>query len=230
MSKDPKHNEDKLTAEQEVGVIVSKSEKYIEDNKKTIGITLLVIILLIGGYFAYKYLYSAPREKQASEAMFRAEHYFGVDSFALALHGDGTQTIGFLEIIKKYGSTEAGNLAYAYAGISYFNLGQYDQALEHLKKYSGSDKMVLPTVTGLMGDCYVELDKTQEAVSYFEKAATMADNDIISPIYLKKAGIAYEALGQNDKALKCYETIKEKYYNSEEAMSIAKYIERLNLK
>ncbi|WP_234394745.1 tetratricopeptide repeat protein [Porphyromonas cangingivalis] len=53
---------------------------------------------------------------------------------------------------------------------------------------------------------------------------------MISPVYLKKAGLAYESLGQNDKAMTCYKTIKDKYYDSEEAGLIDKYIERLNLK
>ncbi|MDO4770851.1 tetratricopeptide repeat protein [Porphyromonas sp.] len=229
MSKDPKQ-QDNLTPEQEVGVIVSKSEKFIEDNKKTITVAVLALIILVGAFFAYKYLYANPKEKNAKEAMFRAEHYFGIDSFAIALNGDGAKTVGFLDIIRKYGSTESGNLAHAYAGISYFKLGDYDKALEHLKKFSADDEMLAPTVVGLIGDCLVEKGNTQEAVSYFEKAAAKADNAVISPVYLKKAGLAYEALGQNDKAMKCYQTIKDKYFDSEEAAFVDKYIERLNLK
>ncbi|SPY34961.1 tol-pal system protein YbgF [Porphyromonas cangingivalis] len=229
MSKDPKQQEN-LTPEQEVGVIVSKSEKFIDDNKKNITVAVLAVIILVGAFFAYKHLYAQPKEDKAKEAMFRAEHYFGVDSFALALNGDGAKTTGFLEIIKKYGSTEAGNLAQAYAGISYFKLGEYDKALEHLKKFSADDEMLAPTVVGLIGDCLVEKGNVQEAVSYFEKAAAKADNSVISPVYLKKAGLAYESLGQNDKAMTCYKTIKDKYYDSEEAGLIDRYIERLNLK
>lgn len=229
MSKDLNHKEN-LTPEQEVGVIVSKSEKFIEDNKKRIMSGLLVAVLIIGGVFAYRSLYSQPREAKAQDAMFRAEHYFGVDSFAIALNGDGAKTLGFLQIINQYGSTKAGNLAQAYAGISYFKLGNYDKALEHLKKFSANDEMIAPTVTGLIGDCLVEKGSVKEAVSYFENAAAKADNAVVSPVYLKKAGLAYETLGQKDQALKCYQTIKDKYYESEEAALIDKYIERLNLK
>ena len=49
---------------------------------------------------------------------------------------------------------------------------------------------------------------------------------MISPIYLKKAGIAYESLKEYDKAVKAYETIKDKYASSMEASDIEKYIER----
>lgn len=230
MSKDPKQTTDELSAAQEVEVIVSKSERFVNDNKKTIGGVLLAVLLILGGFFAYKYLYAQPREKAASEAIFRAEHYFGVDSFSIALNGDGAQTKGFLDVISKYGSTKAGNLAKGYAGICYFHLGDYDNALTYLKKYSGKDAMLAPTIQGLMGDCYVQKGDYKSAVSLFESAASSAKNDVISPIYLKKAGLAYEALNDNANALKCYEKIKDEYINSEEAASIQKYIERLSLK
>ena len=88
------------------------------------------------------------------------------------------------------------------------------------------DQRVSPAVTGLIGDCYVNMGNTKEGISYFEKAAKEADNEVISPIYLKKAGIAYENLKEYDKAVKAYTTIKDKYYTSMEASDIDKYITR----
>lgn len=158
--------------------------------------------------------------------MFRAELYFDRDSFALALNGDGLNVEGFNAIIDQYGSTDAGNLAKAYAGICYFKLGDNESALDMLKSFSASDKMLSPTIVGLIGDCYVNMGNTEEGISYFEKAASQADNDIISPVYLKKAGVAYESLKQYDKAVKAYTTIKEKYFASVEASDIDKYIAR----
>ena len=52
---------------------------------------------------------------------------------------------------------------------------------------------------------------------------------MISPIYLKKAGLAYESLKQYPDALKAYETIRDKYNQSMEAMDIDKYITRVKL-
>ncbi len=219
-----------LTTEEEVGVFVSKSERYIENNKKTIGLLLLVLLVVVGGFVAYKYLYAKPREIKASEAMFRAEHYFTADSFNIALYGDSANTKGFLDIIKEYGSTKAGNLAQAYAGISFFKLGDTTKALEHLKKYNGNDQMVSPAIDGLIGDCYADMDQLDEALKYFEKAAKNADNEILSPIYLKKAGLAYEAKGDTAAAIASYQKIKDKYLNSQEAATIDKYIQRIRLK
>ena len=64
----------------------------------------------------------------------------------------------------------------------------------------------------------------------FEKAASQADNEVIRPVYLKKAGLAYESLNQPKDAVKAYTTIKEKYFNSLEAADIDKYIARASAK
>ena len=45
--------------------------------------------------------------------------------------------------------------------------------------------------------------------------------------YLVKAGQIYLSLGQNDKALSAFETVKEKYPQSIEAYDIDKYINRV---
>lgn len=69
--------------------------------------------------------------------------------------------------------------------------------------------MISPAITGLIGDCYVNMGNVKEGISYFEKAAKQASNEVISPTYLKKAGIAYESLKQYGDAVKAYTTIKE---------------------
>lgn len=210
----------------EVEELVTRSELFIEQNSKKIIFGIIAVAVLVAAILGYKYGYATPQQKKAEAAMFRAELYFDRDSFALALNGDGLNVEGFNAIIDQYGSTDAGNLAKAYAGICYFKLGDNESALDMLKSFSASDKMLSPTIVGLIGDCYVNMGNTEEGISYFEKAASLADNDIISPVYLKKAGVAYESLKQYDKAVKAYTTIKEKYFASVEASDIDKYIAR----
>lgn len=173
-----------------------------------------------------KYGYVIPREHKAAAELFKGEQYFAKDSFALALNGNGADYLGFEAIIDEYGSTDAGNLAKAYAGISYFKMGETEKALDYLKAFSGSDNMISPAIVGLIGDCYVNMGDVKEGVSYFEKAAKAADNEVVSPVYLKKAGLAYENLKEYGKAVEAYKRIKEHYYNSMEAADIDKYITR----
>ena len=210
----------------EVEELVSKSELFIENNSKKIMLGILALAVFVGAFFGYRHGYLIPLQKKASVALFKGEQYFAKDSFQLALNGNGADYEGFEAIIDQYGNTKPGNLAKAYAGICYAKLGQYDQALENLKSFDASDDMISPAIIGLIGDCYVNMDNAKEGVTYFEKAANAADNEVISPIYLKKAGIAYESMQQYNDAVKVYTQIKEKYFNSMEAADIDKYIAR----
>ena len=158
--------------------------------------------------------------------MFKGEQYFARDSFALALNGNNADYIGFEAIIDQYGSTQSGNLAKAYAGICHFKLGDNQKAMDYLKSFDPKDDMISPAMIGLIGDCYVNMGNTQEGISYFEKAANEANNDVVSPFFLKKAGRAYESLQQYDKAVAAYTTIKTKYQTSMEASDIDKFIAR----
>lgn len=212
--------------ELEVEEIVSRSEQFIENNSKKIIYGIIAIALVVAAVLGIKHGYLIPQEKKASAALFKGEQYFARDSFALALNGNGADYEGFEGIIDQYGSTDAGNLAKAYAGICYYKMGDTQKALDMLKSFSASDNMVSPAITGLIGDCYVNMGDVKQGISYFEKAAKQADNEVISPVYLKKAGIAYESLNQYKDAVKAYTTIKDKYYTSMEAGDIDKYITR----
>lgn len=210
----------------EVEELVSKSELFIETYSKKIISGIIALIVVVGAIFAYRQLYSLPRQQKASAALFKGEQYFARDSFQLALNGNGADYDGFETIIKEYGSTDAGNLAKAYAGICYAKLGENEKALNYLKSFSASDNMISPAVTIALGDCYVNMDNTKEGIKCFEKAAKDANNVVLAPIALKKAGIAYESLKQYKEAVKVYTTIKEQYFNSMEAADIDKYITR----
>ena len=107
----------------EVEELVSKSELFIETYSKKIISGIIALIVVVGAIFAYRQLYSLPRQQKASAALFKGEQYFARDSFQLALNGNGADYDGFEAIIKEYGSTDAGNLAKAYAGICYAKLG-----------------------------------------------------------------------------------------------------------
>lgn len=214
----------------EVNEALSKTEQLIEQYQKPILYAVLAVVLVVSGVLALRHFYFIPKESKAQAELFKGEFYFQTDSFKIALNGNGGDYKGFEAIIDEDGSTKAGNLAKAYAGISYMRLGEYDKAINYLKDFSADDLLVAPAVIGAVGDCYVELGKVKEGIDYFEKAASRADNELISPIYLKKAGIAYESLGDFKSALKVYQTIKDKYMNSFEASDIDKYIERASLK
>ena len=210
---------------------IGRVEGFIMKNGRSLLIALAVVVVVVGGFFGYKYLVVGPRTEKAAAMMFVAEQQFAVDSFDLALNGDGNFA-GFLDVIAKYGSTPAGNLAKHYAGICYLKEGQYEQALEYLKKYSpetGSAPSALIAAQnyGLQGDALVQMGDFAEAVKSYEKAVAVGKNALTAPYYLKKSGEVYEKLGEYDKALAAYKTIGTDYASSMEARDIQKYIGRI---
>lgn len=208
---------------------LTRTEQYIENNQKSLTIIVLAIIVIVGSFIGYKRLYIAPMEKEAQSQIFMAEQYFEKDSFNLVLNGDGNY-LGALDIIDSYGPTKTANLAHYYAGISYRQIGEYELAIKHLKKFSTNEKMIGAIALGSIGDCYVQLNKLSDAAKYYAKAADLGENDFATPVYLMKAAMVYEELGKLNDALEAYKQIKENFPKSIEARDIEKYITRVELK
>lgn len=223
MSKKEVKNHDELESIQHA---LTTSEAFIEKYQKQILMAVAAVFLVILAVLGFQNYYIEPRQEAADNEMYKAQSLFAVDSFRVALEGNGAQVMGFKEIASEYGITSSGNLAAAYAGICYYKLGQYENAIKYLSQYEGEDTYFTSTIIGLTGDCYVELNETSKAISYYEKAVGMK-NDVMSPVYMKKAGLVYESLNKPEKAEKEYKAIKEKYPRSPEAADIEKYIARV---
>lgn len=208
---------------------LGRTEQFIETNQKTISIIVLALIVVVGGYWAFKKFYVEPLEAEAQRMAFYAQISFGNDQYQEALDGDGNN-LGFLEVIDTYGSTSAGNLSRYYAGISYLHLGQFEEAISYLKGFKTSDVELKSLATGAIGDAYLELGNKEEAVKAYKKAASVPTSELTTPFYLLKAGIVYEEMNDNAKALEVYQEIKENFRNSTEARQIDKYITRVKLK
>jgi len=173
--------------------------------------------------------YAAPREEKAQAALFKGQEYFEADAYEQALNGDSIGFAGFIKVANEYSGTKAANLAKAYIGICYAQLGKYEEAAKALDSFDGNDQMVAPAMKGAMGNCYAQLGQLDKAASLLLKAADEADSNSLSPIYLQQAGEILVKQGKYDEAIKAYTTIKEKYFRSYQAMDIDKYIEQAKL-
>jgi tetratricopeptide (TPR) repeat protein len=206
---------------------LTKTEQFLEQNYKPLLIGLGVLVVLVGIFWLTK-LYLGKRSDEAQSQMYQAERYLEMDSLKLALNGDGNY-LGFLDIANDYKFTNAGNLAKYSAGICYLHLGQYQEAIDLLEKYSKKDKVIGSLAIGATGDAYVELGDTEKGISKYLEAADFAANSFNTPLFLMKAGELYEMTGNYTEALKTYERIKDEYPESTEGLTIDKYIARVNL-
>lgn len=203
----------------------SKTEHYLEQNKRSLAIILGAVVVLIAGYFVWKKLYVAPQENEARSEMFMAEKYFEKDSLDKAINGDG-KAKGFKYIIEEYSITKSANLAHYYLGISYLKKGKFEDAIKELKEFETDDEILGPISIGAMGDAYMEMDKKDEAVSHYLKAAKEDNNKFTAPIYLMKAAVAYEEMKNFENAAKIYEQIKADYSDSPEGRDIDRFLSR----
>ena len=223
MSTQHKHNE----GAEVVTEVISKSEAFIKKYGKMMLYCILAVIVLTVGYLAYYQYIALPKMAEAQEQLFPAEEKFRTQEYELALNGDGN-ILGFAQVIEDYGK-KAGVSVYFYAGICELQLGNYENAIKYLKEYNGKDEILLARATACIGDSYVGLNKLEKALTYFEKAANVADNNFAAT-YLLKAGVVCEELGNNEDAVKYYTQIKEDYPQSMEGYDIDKYISRIEAK
>ena len=66
----------------------------------------------------------------------------------------------------------------------------------------------------IKGDAEVEKGNNDAAIKHYNKAAKMDDNPITAPFALFKAGIVYLMNGDNNKALDCFQNVKDNYPSS----------------
>lgn len=221
-----KHHHDPLNVDE----ALSTSEAFLIKYKNVLLGAVAALVIVVCGYLGYKHFISEPKEAKASEALFRGEQYFGAESYELALNGDSLGYAGFLKIADEFSGTAAGNLANAYSGICYAQLGKYKDAVKYLDKFNGKDQLVAPAILGTIGNCYAQMGQLDKAAATLIKAANRANSLSLSPIYLIQAGQIFEKQGKNAEAVEAYKQVKNKYANSYQAMDIDKYIERASLK
>jgi len=208
---------------------LARVQGFWERFQKPFLIVGAVIVIGGGGWYAYQAYIVKPKEEKAADAMFRAQQYFGMDSSSLVLNGDG-QNKGVLYVIKNFGGTKAANLAHYYAGVSYLKLGDFNNAVKHLKDFSTNAKQIQLLAYGCLGDAYSELNKKEDAIDSYQKAATAFDQDENnSSEYLFRAALLSETTGKTKEALDMYKELKEKFPKTEKGFQADKYIYRLSI-
>ena len=201
---------------------VSKTEVFFEKNKKAIIGAVVALVVIVAGAILLNNYYFEPRSNEASTELGKSQELFDQQQYEKAL-------TGFQKVAADYSSTDAGNLAQLYIGLCQANLGKWQEAVNALEQFSGQgDQMISPAAEGALGNAYANLNQLDKAVEHLKKAAKQANNNSLSPTFLIQAGEILESQGKKADALKLYQEVKEKYFNSMQYATIDKYIERVS--
>ena len=208
---------------------LNQSEAFFFKYKKAIMAAVAAVVVIVAGVVLYKTYVSGPNEVKASTAIAKGQELFMAGDYQKALNGDSANFKGFVKIADEYSSTKAGNLAKLYAGLCYAKLDKWEDAVKYLEDYDGADdQMISPAALGALGNAYAHQNQLDKAVSTLKKAAEKADNNSLSPTFLIQAGEILESQGKKADALKLYQEVKEKYFNSMAYQTIDAYIERVS--
>ncbi len=122
---------------------------------------------------------------------------------------------------------KSGNRAKVMVAISLYQDGKYEEALNYLEDADIDDVIVKAGVYSLAGDCYVNLNKYDEALSAFDDAISVAEgNPNIAPLALYKKANIYRAQGNFAAEYEALKEIVEEYPTFNVQIDIRKYYER----
>ncbi|MFN3916843.1 MAG: tetratricopeptide repeat protein [Flavobacteriales bacterium] len=212
--------------------LLEKANSFYDRNKKIILGVGGAIVLIVGGFIGYKKFVYEPKNTASKEAIWKSEYYLlDREDYNQAINGDSLGRYrGFSEVASKYNGYQGGEIAQYGMGIAYLNMGQFQDAVNALKDVKFSDELLGAVAKGALGDAYIELGDFSQALKSYMAAVNHSKNNLTAPVYLMKAALAHELLGEFDKAAGLYERIKTDFPTAREANSIDRYIELANQK
>ncbi len=187
---------------------------FLNRNTKVAIIIGVAIVLVLGLGIGY-YYHEQHQNAKAENLMTNAEKYLRESDYQKALNGDPQNyTVGFSQIVNKYGNTTAGNLALYYAAVCEFNLNHYQKALDYIQKYEVPKGILGVGPISLHAVISSNLGKYKEAGDLYFKAAHWEQNDNTTPYNLIAAANAYLKAKDLSNAQKAVTEVLNDYGNT----------------
>ena len=200
---------------------LSNVEQKVQNNQKSImwGAILLAAIACL--VLIYIYAIRRPGIQSANDAIGQAD-------MELALGNDSIALMQYEQIADEHGY-DAGNRANLNAAILLYQKGEWQKALDYVKNYSSSDKVIGASAKSLEGDCYVNLGELDKAVKCFAAAAKISDkNPLYTPLFLMKEATVQRELKNYAAEAALYQEILDNYpeYQAATQIDVEKYLAR----
>lgn len=201
---DNKKNEQNQNAIDNLNTTLTEAGQRVAANKKIILWVVSAIVLAGVIVLSYIFFYHNPRLNKSDEAFGKAD--------ITALGNDTIAAKEYAAVADAYKGTDTGHNAALFAAESYFKIGKFEDAAKYLKDFKSGDELLNANAEILLGDCYVNLKKYDDALAAFDKAIKTANgNPQIAPRALMKKAVVFDEQKKYDQALACYETIQKDF-------------------
>ena len=215
------NKKDVHTSIDELNETLTSVEQHVENNKKIIIWSLAGIVAVAAVILLYYYGIYAPNKKASSDAISKAD-------IELAMGNDSTALAQYMQVADEFSGAQADRAALQSAIILY-QKGKFEEAVKYLDDASFDENLVAPAAASLKGDCYVNLDKLSDALSAYDKAISMSDdNELYTPLFMTKKAVIYREQKQFDKEAEIYQAIKDKFptFSANYNVDVDKYLAR----
>lgn len=187
---------------------LTKVEQRVQNNQKAIMWAIVVFSIVIILVIGYIYFIRRPAKENAQKAIGNAD----ITLITGLSMGDSLMVDSAVNLYSNIASKE--NRGYLMIALQQYEKGQYQEALNSLQKYDIRDNIVGAGAQTLEGDCYVNLNKLQDALTCYDRAIKTADeNPSIVPLVMLKKATVLNAMKNYKAEAEVYRTILQKYPN-----------------
>ena len=198
------NKKDVHTSIDELNETLTSVEQHVENNKKIIIWSLAGIVAVAAVILLYYYGIYAPNKKASSDAISKAD-------IELAMGNDSTALAQYMQVADEFSGAQADRAALQSAKILY-QKGKFEEAVKYLDDASFDENLVAPAAASLKGDCYVNLNNLDKAISCYDKAIKSSnDNALYTPLFMLKKATVLNEQSKIADALAIYEAIQSKY-------------------
>ena len=218
----------KVIKEDTIVTTYFKAQTWYDENKKRLStIGSVVIVLALAAWFYSNNVHA--NNDRATTELARVFTYYDNGQYLIAVNGIPEKNIaGLQSIVDNYGNTRIGSLAEFYLASSYYNLQEYDKALEHFNGYGGGSPLLESSASAGIGACYEAKGDFKKAAENYEKAAMKNTDDPNAPDNLVNAARNFGKSGEKERAVELLKRVKKDYPASTAARDVERYIAEVN--
>lgn len=209
------------TSIDELNESLSSIEQKVENNKNSIYWVCGAIVVIAAVIVGYIYGIRNPGLEDAKSEISQAD-------IQLAQGNDSIALVQYMAVADGYSNSVA-NRANLNAAILLYNDGKYDEAISYIGNFDPEGVIIGPASQSLLGDCYVNTGKLEEALSAYDKAiALSADNSYYTPLFMVKKATVYREQKNYAAEADIFQSIKEKYpeFSRNYNFDVDKYLDR----